>query len=521
MTNVFHIDETVKVFEPRSVNAPLRYNPARPDVAADYAEKALIDAGVPVFHRGGELVEPCTEQVRTYGDGEAQVATLRTIGEHRLLDLISQSSNWEKLDRREKKVLPCAPPPIAARMLIARAGHWNISRISGIVTTPTLRPDGSILSVPGYDEKTQLFHVADPTIALPPISEKPTKDEARAALALLETAISEFPFADAAVDRAVALSALMTPVLRHAMDVAPMHAIRAPAYGSGKSYLINLASAIAIGAACPVTTAGKDEAETEKRLDAALLKGQSIISLDNVNNELCADKLAVAVEQRRVTVRPLGSSRTLEIDNRASIFATGVNINVRGDMVRRTLLCSIDPNEENPAKRDFQRDPFNEILADRGRYIAAVMTIAKAFFAAGEPDVKHTKLASFGAWSRFVQRPLMWLGQADPAKSIETSESLDSERIELAEVLNAWHAAYPKETSVTAKGLEAATSQNAALKDALASIAPSKKQGQNIDTQRLGFWLKKRAGRVVDGKKIVRGEVDTNGNTATWRVIKL
>jgi hypothetical protein len=30
-------------------------------------------------------------------------------------------------------------------------------------------------------------------------------------------------------------------------------------------------SAIGTGAACPVTTVGKDEAETEKRLDAALL----------------------------------------------------------------------------------------------------------------------------------------------------------------------------------------------------------------------------------------------------------
>lgn len=109
-------------------------------------------------------------------------------------------------------------------------------------------------------------------LRLPPISEKPTKNEALAALALLESLLAEFPFADQKIDKAVALSALITPVIRAAIDVAPMHAVKAPEYGSGKSYLVNLVSAIATGAPCPVTTAGRDEAETDKRLDAALLK---------------------------------------------------------------------------------------------------------------------------------------------------------------------------------------------------------------------------------------------------------
>ena len=79
-----------------------------------------------------------------------------------------------------------------------------------------------------------------------------------AALALLEDLLVEFPFADPDVDKAVALSGLITPVIRAAIDACPMHAIKAPEYGSGKSYLINLVSAIATGAPCPVTTAGQE-----------------------------------------------------------------------------------------------------------------------------------------------------------------------------------------------------------------------------------------------------------------------
>jgi len=84
---------------------------------------------------------------------------------------------------------------------------------------------------------------------------------------------------------------------------------------------------------------------------------------------LCSDKLAVAVEQPMVNVRVPGFSKTVDIENKACIFSTGCNMTVRGDMVRRTLLCSIDPNEEAPEKRIVKRNPYQEILADRGKYL--------------------------------------------------------------------------------------------------------------------------------------------------------
>jgi putative DNA primase/helicase len=109
-----------------------------------------------------------------------------------------------------------------------------------------LRPDGSILSEPGYDAATQLYLAPGPGIKLPDIACKPTFDDAHDALYALEELFVEFPFVDE-VDRSVALSALITPVIRSAIDVAPMHAISAPIYGSGKSFLMNTASAIATG----------------------------------------------------------------------------------------------------------------------------------------------------------------------------------------------------------------------------------------------------------------------------------
>ena len=50
------------------------------------------------------------------------------------------------------------------------------------------------------------------------------------------------------------------------MQVVPLHAFDAPEAGSGKSYLVDLASTIATGEIAPVIAAGRNEEETEKRL---------------------------------------------------------------------------------------------------------------------------------------------------------------------------------------------------------------------------------------------------------------
>ena len=50
-----------------------------------------------------------------------------------------------------------------------------------MITTPTLRPDGTILAKPGYDPATQLWYAPDSHLAMPPLIENPTRDQAELA----------------------------------------------------------------------------------------------------------------------------------------------------------------------------------------------------------------------------------------------------------------------------------------------------------------------------------------------------
>jgi putative DNA primase/helicase len=144
---------------------------------------------------------------------------------------------------------------------------------------------------------------------------------------------------------------------------APMFLIKAHDVSNGKSFFFDLLSTLVSGRPCPVITAGKNNEEMEKRLGSVLLEGGSMISLDNLSFDLETDLLCQILTQR--------------IEWRGTIFATGNNVRVLGDLVRRALTCNLDAKVERPEMREFSFDPIARVLADREQYIAAGITIAR------------------------------------------------------------------------------------------------------------------------------------------------
>ena len=242
-------------------------------------------------------------------------------------------------------------------------------KISGVITSPTMRPDGSVFSEPGYDAVTHLVLFEPPK--MPALIENPTMEDALEALALLEGLLVEFPFADGTWE-SVALSGQITPgrPWRHwCLPQCTPTGLRR----RGRVRVISSISTarLSTGKICPVIAAGRTEEETEKRLGGALLKGSPIISIDNLNGELGGDALCQLIERQIVSVRALGSSKMHIIENRATVYATGNNIQPTGDVIRRVIMCSLDPNIERPELRKFAGNPVATVLDDRGKYIAA------------------------------------------------------------------------------------------------------------------------------------------------------
>jgi hypothetical protein len=332
--------------------------------AVGEAERALVDASAPIFSRAGTLVEPVCETMTAANGRKTVIARLRALCPDSLLEPIAEAAIFQRFNRKRNSWVDIDPPLQLVRMVLVRERRWAIPRVGGIITTPTLRADGSLLATPGYDPRSELYLL--PGLQLPPIPDHPTKDEARASLEMLIDLISEFPFKDKQLDRSVALSGLLTAHVRGSLPTAPVLLVRADTPGTGKSYLVDIIAIISTGRLCPVITTSKNAEETEKRIGSVLLSGTPIVSLDNCVHDLGGELLCQLTERPVVKIRILGQSEMPECECRTAVYTSSNNIGFKGDMVRRGLMCNLEALTERPELREFERDALEHAADNRG-----------------------------------------------------------------------------------------------------------------------------------------------------------
>lgn len=468
--------------------------------SAAEVEVLLVQAGLPVFHHGGRLVRPVIEAFDAAHGCTTMIGRLRQMDRWDVIRAMAEVLRFERFDARSNAWVPAKPPSDLADLILSNEGRWRFPPVLAVTTSPTLRADGSVVTAPGYDAGTKLYHHHDPELTLPPELQQPGRADAEHALGLLLDLLGEFPFVGNA-DRAVALSGLLTVAGRGALPTAPLHVFGASTPGTGKSYLCDLISGVATGRRCPVMTAGASEEETEKRLGALLLDGTPLISIDNVNGELAGDALCQIVERTLVQVRILGQSRVVTVPVRTVVLATGNNITLRGDLVRRALACRLDAGLERPELRQFSGKPMAHVLEDRGAYLGACLTILRAYKLAGMPG-RPLRLASYEDWSDWVRGALLWLGEADPVETIERSREEDPVLGDLREMIDAMAGAMEADSEYEAAGVIALAQEprHGVLRATLLRVAAV---GTEVSPKRLGNWLMTHKGRIVDGRRIV------------------
>jgi hypothetical protein len=483
--------------------------------AADQGLEALVAAGTPFYQRDLKLVRVCRTQAKASDGNIVSVPTITPVVFAMLGRALGVAARWEKITGKGETIRIDPPSEVVAQ-IAGMAGEWPFPPLTGVIGTPTLRPDGSLLITEGYDSITGLVLTDLPQ--MPSIPDRPTRAAAETALELLKELLTEFPFANEE-SRSVALSMLLTPVLRGALSPAvPLHVVTAPEAGTGKSYLADIASAIAGGDRCAVLAQAPDQSETEKRLIGAALAGHPIIALDNCSKLLIGDFLCQVTERPVLQLRALGTSAMVRVGNSFTVFANGNNVTVGADVVRRTLQCALDANMENPEERHFRADPLRIVLTDRGRYVAACLTIARAYIVAGKPE-RQPALPSFEAWSNVVRSALVWLGSADPVRTSSYLRAEDPLRQTRTEVFHAW----ASELGLSDSGYLSSQIADAAeqrdpygawvhptLREALLMVARARGKGEaRIDARRLGLWLHKTTNSIAAGHKLTVDRQDS------------
>src|SRR4051812_19682793 len=464
---------------------------------AEAAENAIAAAGLPLFDRGGMLVTPVVAKVRGADGQDAETVALMPVTEPLVREFMGRAAVFERFDGRAVSWVKTKPPRDIAELVLVRRGRWPFAKIHGVLAAPTLRPDGSLLATEGFDPATGLYVLSPPD--MPPIPERPTRAEAVAALEQLDELLSEFPWRDPA-SRAVGMSALITPVARAAFPTAPLHAFTAPTIGTGKSLMPDLASAVASGHPCAVQAQVGNEEEDEKRIVATLIAGYPILSIDNCTRPLRGAALCQLIERPLVKFRVLGKSKKLRVEPRVTVFATGNNLVIAEDLTRRAIVGRLDAQMEQPYLREFKRNPFADIIGNRGRYVAAALTIVRAYQVAGQPG-RLPPIASFDGWSHCVRSALVWLGCADPVTTTQAAHENDPNRQQAGAVLEGWERVYGYDVEKRAAEMASTTDQD--LREALLDVAGSKSE-MSVSVQALGYWLRDHADFIVDGRRLER-----------------
>jgi hypothetical protein len=305
------------------------------------------------------------------------------------------------------------------------------------------------------------------------------------------------------------------------MPTAPIYLIRADTPGTGKSHLVDVIAMVATGQFCPVNTAAKSIEETEKRLGAVLLGAIPIFSLDNCTYDLEGELLCQLTERPVVNVRILGRSEMPPCECHATVFATGNNITFRGDMVRRGLVCNLEALDERPELRVFQRDALEVAADNRGAYVAAALTIVRAYLAAGAPSVGGP-FGSYRVWSTMVRSPLVWLGEPDPIISMEGMRDEDVVLNSIREFASLWldYGLGLDTPYLTVSIIEEACTAPPnywgpmSFKQFLLRVAAAKNDPNTVSADRLGLWLRKVSGRIVR-------LTDAQGVSRKYRLVKL
>lgn len=504
-----------------------------PDIAevADQAEQALIALpdGPHVYQRARRLVTitsdvPPLKWLRRSPDMpvmlEARAPWLR--------EWLCRAASWAKFDKRSDKWEAALPPAWAVETLLART-DFQVPVLEGIIFNPTFRPDGSMIDVVGYDRDTGLFLHPNGTAFLD-LPASPTLHDAQRALRRLRVVFRDFPFA-ADQHRSAVYAAILSLLARYAIaGNVPLFAVRSTTRGAGKGLLIDVISMIGTGRTMARMAQTRDDEEERKRMITLALSGIPALHIDNVTGALGSGALDGALTGMTVTERVLGTNEQREAPLNLIFFASGNNMQFRGDTARRTVPIDLAPAEERPDERTgFRHVPLLPwVQRHRRGLVKAALTILKAFYVAKQPTQSLTPFGSYEAWSELIRACLVWVGEADPAAHRHDLElHSDPEHENIATLLTCWQTCYGDQAVALKKVIQDAlhlgTLQQKApanhwdeLRDAL-GVFDSRYDGQRLRNHQIGQALRKMKGRVVNQLRLL-GTENKHTKVIEWQV---
>lgn len=411
-----------------------------------------VNSGLVRVVRAPELPEDLPERERERRP-PPHAAVIEPLPLPTLAGWLTEMMRFYQYDKREKCWRWTTPPDRVVSFIHAERDLNPVRPLTGVVEAPTLRPDGSILAVPGYDARTGLLleWVGNPI----EVAGHPSRDDARSAYLRLADVFGEFNYqADRNVMIAASIAAVMTPLARAAIrGPVPLFLWEADRANAGKTLAATCAGIIVTGRAPSVRQFTDDDDEMNKRFGAIGIHGIPVVFFDNIRKHIEGSILEAALTAYdTLAIRGLGALVDREFPWRTTIYATGNGVSYSHDMSGRVVHIMMFGRGRNTAgaepgtvERTYRHpDLQGYVTQKRGDLLKDALTILRAHVVAGRPRAATT-LDTFESWSRTVADPIAWASGYDPVKA-RPPEHTDRDTNSARRVALAWANSFSGET---------------------------------------------------------------------------
>lgn len=414
-----------------------------------------------------------------------------------------------RMDKKTGQTKPVhipTPPDVVAGLLADPQLYRHVRPLRRIVTTPVIGGNGNVVR-PGYDPTLGIVY--HPIGELPDPPENPTHADALAARDALLDTVCDFPF-ETAASKASWLAMVLTPFAQWVYGGrAPFFLVTANTPGAGKGLLVDVMMQVCFGRSIPpITMDFEDDAEVNKQLVSIVMEQKPVVLVDNIDGNVGGPVFDMAATSPTLSGRVLGRSQVVEGPMDFLWIGTGNNVGIKGDAARRLCIIRLATPLERPENRANFRHGNHAQLREyvkehRAALVKACLTIWRAWYQAGRPDMDVSPWGTFDGWSRWVRSCVKWLRMPDPKDACASVVSVSDNAVEtFRDFLEAFHAWAPDGASASDLIVKTSTPMATPEAQKVWRLITELVGTNNVSIVSLGRRLAQFRGRVMSGREL-------------------